>query len=419
MNFVVYAIPFFVIAMLIEYFYGRARQRNTYQLADTINSLQMGTLSRLRGVLQIGIGGAVYGAITNQFTLLSLPDDEPLVWIAAFVGYDICYYFFHRYSHEWRLFWAAHVAHHQSEEYNLSTALRQTSTGYLGFVFYIPLYVLGFSPYLLISVGSLNLIYQFWVHTEHIRRLGVMEMIFVTPSNHRVHHAKNPEYLDRNYGGVFILWDRIFGTYMDEDDARPCVYGTTKPLASWNPLWANTQVWYEGFTDMVRTKHFSDKFRLWVKAPGWRPRDLRDTQSPSWQAPKFEPQVSAFARIYTFLQFWAILLGSFAVLYGNLSRTMTLASAVLMAFSFYVQGTWLEGRTYALTLETIRLALSLALIWIGALIVPQAWSEFFAMLITGYLAASTLALVRAKGPFFAQSSRGDSLDVAPGKKPAH
>ena len=170
--------------------------------------------------------------------------------------------------------WASHIAHHQSEEFNLSTALRQTGTDYIGFVFYIPLYLAGVPAAAVITVGSLNLIYQFWVHTEHIRRLGPLEWIFVTPSNHRVHHARNPEYIDRNYGGVFILWDRMFGTFKDERADMPCVYGITTGLKSWNPLWANLHFWSDTAKLAWRTRSWGDKLRIWFKPPGWYPSDL-------------------------------------------------------------------------------------------------------------------------------------------------
>ena len=161
--------------------------------------------------------------------------DSAWQWVAAFVAYDFCYYWKHRYGHEWRIMWASHIAHHQSEEFNLSTALRQTGTDYIGFVFYIPLYLVGIPAAAMITVGSLNLIYQFWVHTEHIRRVGPLEWMLVTPSNHRVHHARNPEYIDRNYGGVFIVWDRLFGTFKDERTDVPCVYGITTGLEELEP----------------------------------------------------------------------------------------------------------------------------------------------------------------------------------------
>lgn len=411
MNLVLYAVPFFILALLAEFAWGYYRGQNTYRLSDTINSLQMGTLSRLRGVLQIGIGGVVYGVLTNQFTLFKMSPADPLIWVLAFIGYDLCYYWLHRMGHEWRLFWAAHVAHHQSEEYNLSTALRQTSTGYLGFIFYIPLYVLGFPPYVLVTVGSLNLIYQFWVHTEHVRTLGPLEWVFITPSNHRVHHAKNPEYLDKNYGGVFILWDRLFGTFKAEEADRPCVYGTTHQLGSWNPLWANFHIYYSGVQDMLRTRHVGDALRLWFKGPGWRPRDLRDEPIPDWQAPKFNPEASPFARTYTFLQFWVAVPMSFVILFSELSRSLTLGAAAILAFGFYVQGTFLEGRPYAQWLEWLRLAAVVSLGWFGAL-TAAAWPTNLAWLITAYAAISAVFLLWA-----ARSGRA-SLSGTPGKKPA-
>ena len=151
----------------------------------------------------------MFGYLTGYLGVSPVSTESLWVWVAAFIAYDFCYYWKHRFGHQWRIMWASHVAHHQSEEFNLSTALRQTGTDYIGFVFYILLYLAGLPVEVVVTVGSLNLIYQFWVHTEHVGRLGFYEWLFVTPSNHRVHHAKNPIYIDRNYGGVFIIWDRF------------------------------------------------------------------------------------------------------------------------------------------------------------------------------------------------------------------
>lgn len=413
MNLVIYAVPFFILAMAVELLYGWRRKHNTYRFADTLNSLQLGTLSRLRGVLQIGIGSTAYSALTGEAVLIDMDQANVWVWVTGFIAYDLCYYFSHRYGHEWRLLWASHVAHHQSEEFNLSTALRQTSTGFLNSVFYIPLYLIGFPVYVIVTVGSLNLIYQFWVHTEHVRRIGPLEWLLVTPSNHRVHHAKNPEYLDRNYGGVFIVWDRLFRTFKDEDPDQPCVYGTTVPLASWNPLWANFHIWYEGFSDMLRTRHFPDRFLLWFKGPGWRPRDLRDQPKGDWRAPKFSPAVSTFARAYTFAQFWVILVATFAVLYGGLPQTPTLLAAALLVYSFYVQGVWLEGRPWGTALEWLRLAATGIFLWQGALTTPALWPPVLAEGVSVYLLACAATLLWA-------TLRGRvSLPTAPGLAPAH
>ncbi len=356
MNFVPYAIPFFILAILVEFVYAKVTGRFQYRLNDTLASLSMGTLSRLMGVVRLGLFGVLFDWILNGHTVLAVSMESPLAWIAAFVLYDLCYYFLHRFGHEWRILWAAHSAHHQSEEYNLSTALRQTSTGFLGGIFYAPLYMLGFPTPMLIAVGSLNLIYQFWVHTEHVRRLGVIDRILVTPSNHRVHHAKNPCYIDRNYGGVFVLWDRLFGTFEDERESEPCVYGVTEQLNSFNPLWANLHVYVQGIRDTFAATRWSDKITLWFKGPGFKPAGT--DQSPhDWLAPKFDPQITAFTKRYTFIHFWLLVISTFVLIgwENELSRPWVYSLAVLIAFGYYTQGAMLEGRGYAPFMELARL----------------------------------------------------------------
>lgn len=388
MSLVTYAIPFFILAMAIEFLYGVVRGRNTYRLADTVNSLSLGTLSRLQNLLGIGFGGAAYQAVAERFSMPLWSADSVAVWILAFVAYDFCYYWSHRMGHEWKLFWASHVAHHQSEEFNLSTALRQTSTGYLNFVFYLPLFLLGLPPAVFATVGALNLIYQFWVHTEHVGRLGPLEWVLVTPSNHRVHHARNPRYIDRNYGGVFIVWDRLFGTFADERPDERCVYGITHPLRSFNPIWANLHVWLETLEVSLRTRRLRDKIRVWFTGPGWFPDDVPHAQH-DWRAPKFAPHVRAFARGYAFIQYWLVTAAALLLIVTaeSLDRSFTLASLVVLALSFYVQGTWLEGRAYASTLEWSRIAL------VGAYV---AWAHdvlgALAPWIAGYAIVSAVAI---------------------------
>jgi sterol desaturase/sphingolipid hydroxylase (fatty acid hydroxylase superfamily) len=363
MNYVTVAVPFFILAMAVECLYGYFAKKQTYRLNDTINSLQLGTLSRLNDVLKLGFSAVVFGALVRWIGVPQWPMEAWWQWVVAFVAYDFCYYWKHRYGHEWRIMWASHVAHHQSEEFNLSTALRQTGTDYIGFVFYIPLYLAGVPAPAIITVGSLNLIYQFWVHTEHIRRLGPLEWLLVTPSNHRVHHARNPEYLDRNYGGVFIVWDRLFGTFKDEQPDNPCVYGITKGLASWNPIWANFHFWADTARLAWRTRNIGDKFRIWFKAPAWVPSDLEAKPVSDWRYPKYDPPASAFTRGYNFTQLWIVLVASLWLVgaEANLPRAFVLLAFAWLCFSFYVQGAWLEGRTYARALEWVRIGAALVL----------------------------------------------------------
>ena len=345
MNYVTYAIPFFIAAIVLELLWGRrAAIGNTYSFADTVNSLQLGTLSRLRGILQLGLLGTAFQLMIGN-SLFVLDAGDPVVWICVFIAYDFCYYLSHRYGHEWRILWASHVAHHQSEEFNLSTALRQTSTGWLNSIFYLPLYILGVPVELMISVGSLNLIYQFWVHTEHIRRLGVLEYVMVTPSNHRVHHAKNPLYIDKNYGGVFIIWDRLLGTFQDEAVEQPCRYGITEQLNSWNPIWANTHVWLDTFKQSWQTPLWTNKVKVWFMSPGWH---TPETVKPSynWQAPKYTPTTSKLAKGLSLGQFIVHVPMVFILLgYRHaLGEWQTLIVGLWLVAGFYHQGLLLEGR---------------------------------------------------------------------------
>jgi sterol desaturase/sphingolipid hydroxylase (fatty acid hydroxylase superfamily) len=396
MNYVVVAIPFFILAMAIEFLYGAFVKKQTYRLSDTVNSLQLGTLSRLNDLLHLGFSGLVFGALVSALNVPQWSMAPFWHWVVAFVAYDFCYYWKHRFGHEWRIMWASHAAHHQSEEFNLSTALRQTGTDYIGFVFYIPLFLAGIPAAAVITVGSLNLIYQFWVHTEHIRRVGPLEWILVTPSNHRVHHARNPEYLDKNYGGVFILWDRLFGTFKDERADTPCVYGITNGLNSWNPVWANFHVWVDTARLAWRTKNWGDKFRIWFKAPAWVPADIDAHKLSAWQLPKFAPPTDLFTRVYIFVQLWLLTFGSLWLLEAEktLPRSFVLISFVWIVFSFYVQGTWLEGRTNSLRLEWVRIAAAVVL----AVAVLQFWSlpALTAPILAGYAVVSGL-IVGIKG----------------------
>jgi uncharacterized membrane protein YhhN len=195
--------------------------------------------------------------------------------LLALVLYNFCYYWYHRASHEVALFWGGHVVHHQSNHYNLSTALRQTTSGVaVGWIFYIPMAVIGVTPFVFGIVALIDLLYQFWVHTKHVGKLGWFDRWFCSPSNHRVHHAVNDAYVDRNYGGIWVVWDRLFGSFKEEDPLEPCVYGTRAPLHSWDPLWANWQVYSGLLHDSWYAASWRDKLMVWFRHPGWRPEDV-------------------------------------------------------------------------------------------------------------------------------------------------
>lgn len=308
MDFVPYAVPFFIALIVVELLADRWRGQRNYRVADAINSLSTGVLSTTTGLLTKGLGLLTYAFALKHLAVIELPAQSLWTWGLAFVLYDFCYYWLHRMGHERNILWAAHSVHHQSEDYNLSTALRQTSTGFLlSWIFYLPLAVLGVPLVVFISVASLNLLYQFWVHTRHVPKLGWFEWFFVTPSNHRAHHAQNALYMDRNYGGVFILWDRLFGTFQEEDDNEPVIFGVTTPLASWNPLWANLQFYAQLWRDARRAERWRDKLRIWFMPTGWRPADVQAryplAKPDLSQFRKFEVPLNPRQQAYIALQF--------------------------------------------------------------------------------------------------------------------
>lgn len=361
MELILIAIPFFFLLIFVELAYGLLRGNNTYRLNDSINSISMGSLSRLQGLVILGFSGSIYELIVARYQLAQLPEGAAWVWLSCFALYDFAYYWKHRLGHEVALFWGSHVAHHQSEDYNLSTALRQTSIDFYGFLFYLPFFFLGFPAEILFTVVSLNLIYQFWVHTEHVPKLGPLEWVLVTPSNHRVHHARNKIYVDRNYGGVFIVWDRIFGSFQDELPDEPAVFGLRKPLNSWNPIWANIHVYWRLVLDFFAMPGLTNKLRLLFKPPGWRadnqPSHCKLGKDTVDLNARFDPKVTTFSLYYTFVQFLFTVVLSLAVLLDAAALNYTLLSMAVsyLFFSFFVQGVWLEGKAMALTLEIVRL----------------------------------------------------------------
>ena len=203
-----------------------------------------------------------------------------ITWILLFIGVDFFYYWFHRLAHEISLFWGTHIVHHQSEEYNLSVALRQSAfQGFVSMVFYFPLALVGFNPISFVTISAFQTLYQFWIHTKAIKKMPTwFEYIFNTPSHHRVHHGRNPKYIDKNHGGTLIIFDRLFGTFQEEEEE--VIYGVTKPLASWNPVWANFDWYVDMWNDLKKPMSWKDRVRLLFNKPGWLPDHLGGYRAP-------------------------------------------------------------------------------------------------------------------------------------------
>jgi sterol desaturase/sphingolipid hydroxylase (fatty acid hydroxylase superfamily)/uncharacterized membrane protein YhhN len=408
---IVLATPVFLLLIAIELAVGYKRQRITYRMADAMGSISLGMLSQTSAVftrlLRIGIYTAVFEHLAlwrNDAFWLSVPG-----WLLALVFYDLCYYWLHRMGHESAVLWAAHAVHHQSQDYNLSTALRQTSSGaLLGWVFYVPMALAGVPPLVFAIVALVDLLYQFWVHTEQVGRLGWFDRWFCSPSNHRVHHAVNDVYLDKNYGGILILWDRMFGTFKDEDDQEKCVYGTRGLLNSWDPLWANAQVYAGLAHDSWHARNGLDKLRVWIKPPGWRPADVAERfPKPAFDIgnmPLYHPPMSRALQWFAGVQFALVLAGVAAFLWqadaAPLVDNVVWFTALLAAQ--WALGAAVQGRIgmgMALLIESAALATATSVLGL------QEWHWLFKPLtmliaiavVAGHLRATAIAPANGLG----------------------
>jgi alkylglycerol monooxygenase len=390
MNIILYAVPFFFLLIFIELLLEKNKGTDYYRVNDSINSLTAGVLSRMTGIVKQLFPLTIYVVVYEQLALFQM-ESSWWMWVTAFLLYDFCYYWNHRLGHEMNILWAAHVVHHSSEEYNLTTALRQSGSSFFSWFFYLPMAILGFEPLVLITVGSLNLIYQFWVHTRHIPKLGWYEWMFVTPSNHRVHHAQNQIYIDRNYGGVFILWDRLFGSFQEELDAEKPIYGIRKALKSWDPLWANVHVYAQLGRDCWHAKRWQDKLIIWFKRTGWRPADVEQNYPLSkvdlTQFRKFDIPLSLINKWYSLIQY-SLMAFVGLLLMMNVSVFTLTEQVLVILFVLYGSisvGLVLENNPLAIYLEWIKYSLIIVTLMIYTLPVWIEWTLGVSILINGTL----------------------------------
>ncbi len=358
MDYIVLSIPIFFILICIEVIASLITKSKLYRFEDAITNISCGIIMQVMDAFAktVLIVGFVY--LYENHRLFTIPDN-PLTYICLFIGVDFLYYWFHRYAHEINLFWGAHIVHHQSEDYNLSVALRQSSFQmFVGSIFYLPLAVIGFNPIAFVAINAFQTLYQFWIHTKYIKKLpSFLEFIFATPSHHRVHHGRNPQYIDKNHGGTLIIFDRMFGTF--EEEKEEVIYGVTKPTASWNPLWANFDWYADMLKDLGRSMSFIDKIILLFKKPGWLPDDQGGYRAPQEVDPgysKYTKKVSSELTAYLFIQYLILLVGAsyFFWKFDNFNQTEQLLIAALIIFSVVIFGGLLEAKKWAKPGEVIR-----------------------------------------------------------------
>ena len=370
MNPILFAFPVFLLTMVVEAWLLRRRGLPGYDIPDAVTSLHAGVLSQIAGVFTKLLTFAIYVLVFEKFAFVAWPTDNPLLWVLALLMYDFGYYWAHRLGHEVGIMWAAHIVHHSSEYFNLSTALRQSSTGGLfGWIVFLPLAVIGVPPAMLAIVGLTNLLYQYWVHTELVGRLGWLEKIIVTPSNHRVHHGQNDYCIDRNYGGIFIIWDRIFGTYADERAAEKVVYGVRKPVGSFNPLWINLHHYADLAAQAAQTPGWRQKLQVWLAPPGgWHDEHVQPFEVAGFV--RHDRAAPADVRRYAVAHFIALnlMLVHFLMVQAQLPMAMRLAYAAVILGSAVAIGGLLDGARLAFRVEAARLVAVIA-----AIIVSPIW----------------------------------------------
>ena len=295
-----YAILFFTVLIIIEFIASLLLKKNVNYSLDTISSLSSGMTNTLKDVLGLGIVILSYRWM-YEFAVFQI-ESTILLYIIGFILIDFSAYWSHRWNHEINIMWNRHIIHHSSEEFNLSAALRQSISGIVGVYFFlsIPMAIVGIPPGIIGIIAPLHLFAQFWYHTRLINKMGFLEKIIVTPSHHRVHHAINPQYLDKNYAAVFIIWDRLFGTFQEEIDAVPPVYGVKRPVNTWNPILINWMHAWQILKDAWYAQNWKDKFRIWFMPTGWRPADVAERfpifyyKEDVYQQKKYRTSINTF-----------------------------------------------------------------------------------------------------------------------------
>lgn len=361
MGLIILSIPIFFILIGLELLYQWITKKQLYRLNDAIANINCGITQQITNIFSKTLLLVTYAWVYEHVRLFTIKDTW-YSYIILLILVDFFYYLYHRYSHEIAILWGSHSVHHQSEDYNLSVALRQsTLQTFASAWFYLPLAFLGFSITSFLTIAAIQTLYQFWIHTEAIHKLPKwVEFIFNTPSHHRVHHSSDPKYIDKNHGGTFIIWDRMFGTFQEEED--PINYGVTKPVKSWNILWVNVE-YYQWLWGVFKAAKGWDKMRVLIKKTGWRPDYLGGMLKPEYRPADYQKydQLSTFwNNVYAFILF-VFLLTSTSVFLFNAEQLDIITNAIyttLLLWMVLNTGAILEEKPWARWSEISRISVT-------------------------------------------------------------
>lgn len=395
-----YAIPLFLVLIAIEYLVGRFMHFKVIRLFDTVSSLSSGITNIVKDVLGLSVVIISYQWMVSKLAIYHM-ESSWIIYVLAFIGIDFSGYWVHRWSHEINVFWNRHIIHHSSEEFNLSCALRQSASEVIAlFTFtYLPMALIGIPVQVIAIVAPIHLFAQFWYHTRLIGKMGWLEYIIVTPSHHRVHHAINPKYLDKNYSQVFIFWDRLFGTFQPELDDEPPVYGVTKAVKTWNPLIINYQHIWSIAKDAWRAGHLKDKIKIWFMPTGWRPEDVAQKYPISftediYNRPKYDTDATSFFKAWSVFQLIVALL-LMLYLFNNISVIRfdsVLAYGLFIFITIFAYTSLMDGSVFGIVTEGIKFVLGLLLIvnngysWFGI----EQYMSNGTYVVAGYLLTSLI-----------------------------
>lgn len=399
------AIPFFLGLILVEKIYGLVVKRDYTPTMDMFSSLLSGITNIVKDVLGLSISILTYEFLVGHLALMQIPSTWFSV-IIAFVILDFQAYWVHRWAHEINIFWNKHVVHHSSEEFNLPCALRQSISQFFNlFTFFLlPAALIGVPVEVIAIIAPLHLFLQFWYHTRHIGKMGFLEHIIVTPSHHRVHHAMNPEYLDKNYAAIFIFWDKWFGTFQEELKDVPPIYGITRPVRTWNPIKINFQHLWVMILDAWRTASWRDKFRIWFMPTGWRPADVEEKYpihkiEDVYHFNKYSPDAKPFQKFWAGFQLM-VMIAFGLYFFGNLAQIGTPGIfwyGLYIFVSVYALAEFADGNPNAIWFELLRMGTGIVLIytnksWFGA----DSYFNGATNLVLAYMILSTMVVLMSK-----------------------
>ncbi|MEM8567161.1 MAG: sterol desaturase family protein [Bacteroidota bacterium] len=365
-----YAIPFFLLLLLIEAFVAWRMKKKVIRGIDTLSSLSSGVTNVIKDVLGLTLIIVSYEWFVLNIAVFSL-NPTWYVYILAFIGLDFAGYWNHRLSHEVNYFWNVHIIHHSSEEFNLACALRQSISGIFSTIpfFLIPTALLGVPPQVIAIIAPLHLFAQYWYHTRLIGKMGLLEKILVTPSHHRVHHAINDEYLDKNLSQIFIIWDKLFGTFQEELDEVPPVYGVKRPVRTWNPIIINFIHLWQLVKDAWHARTYWDKIRIWFMPTGWRPQDVQnkypvDSIQNVYKYQKYYPSLSTGLQGWCWIQL-VMIFGLMMYMFANLA---TIGSPEIfiyggfLIFAVFSNSMMMDKHPMAIYFEVVKTVIAIGII---------------------------------------------------------